>query len=119
MISNTTEIDGIRASIVQIDQNDISRVCKKSPDAIILCMGTHTQTMSKNIAISDEVYHRLKREKGDRSFSEVIAAKLDTGGEISDVAGQGIIAPETHDAVSDEIGRLSDGTLKRALDETS
>ena len=33
MISNTTEIDGIRASIVQIDQNDISRVCKKSPDA--------------------------------------------------------------------------------------
>ena len=74
--------------------------------------------MSKNIAISDEVYHRLKREKGDRSFSEV-AAKLETGGEISDVAGQGIIAPETHDAVSDEIERLSDGTLKRALDETS
>jgi predicted CopG family antitoxin len=74
--------------------------------------------MSKNIAISDEVYHRLKREKGDRSFSEVIAAKLETGGEISDVAGQQLFDPETHEAVSEEIERLSDGTLERALDET-
>jgi predicted CopG family antitoxin len=74
--------------------------------------------MSKNIAISDEVYRRLKREKGDRSFSEVIAAKLETGGEISEVAGQGIFDPDTHEAVREEIERLTDGTLERTLDET-
>ena len=74
--------------------------------------------MSKNIAISDEVYRRLKREKGDRSFSEVIAAKLESGGDISDVAGQGIFEPDTYDTVSEEIERLSDGTLERTLDET-
>ncbi|ERH01554.1 MAG: hypothetical protein J07HN6_01108 [Halonotius sp. J07HN6] len=82
-------------------------------------MGTHTLFMSKNIAISDEVYRRLKREKGDRSFSEVIAAKLESGGDIADVAGQGIFDPETHEAVREEIERLSDGTLERTLDETS
>lgn len=47
--------------------------------------------MSKNIAISDEVYERLKREKGDRSFSEVIAENLDTGGKIADVSGQQVL----------------------------
>jgi len=73
--------------------------------------------MSKNIAISDEVYRRLKREKGDRSFSEVIEETLDAGGEIADVTGQGILDPETHAAVRDEIGRLSDGTVDRLIDE--
>jgi len=74
--------------------------------------------MSKNIAISDDVYRQLKREKGDRSFSEVIAAKLDSGGDIADVAGQEIFEPGTHEAVREEIERLSDGTLERTLDET-
>jgi len=84
---------------------------------INLCMGTHTQHMSKNIAISDDVYRRLKREKGDRSFSEVIADKLDGGGEISDVTGQGIFDAETPDTVADEIERLSEGTMDRVTDE--
>ena len=74
--------------------------------------------MSKNIAISDDVYHRLKREKGDRSFSEVIADKLDGGGEIADVTGQGIFDDEAPGDVADEIERLSEGTMDRVTDET-
>jgi len=73
--------------------------------------------MSKNIAISDEVYRRLKREKGDRSFSEVIEETLDAGGEIADVTGQEILDPETYGAVGDEIDRLSDGTVDRLTNE--
>lgn len=78
---------------------------------------THTKIMSKNIAISDEIYRRLKREKGDRSFSEVIEERLDAGGRLADVTGQGIFEPGTHEAVTEEIGRLSDGTLERLDDE--
>lgn len=75
--------------------------------------------MSKNIAISDEVYRKLKREKGDRSFSEVIESKLESGGRIADVTGQGIFKPGTHEDVKADIGRLSEGTLDRVRDETS
>ncbi|MFC6722092.1 antitoxin VapB family protein [Halobacteriaceae archaeon SHR40] len=75
--------------------------------------------MSKNIAISDEVYRRLKREKGDKSFSELIEAKLDSGGQLADVTGHQILDPETYDEVSEEMERLSDGTLDRMTDETS
>jgi predicted CopG family antitoxin len=74
--------------------------------------------MSKNIAISDDVYRRLKREKGDRSFSEVIAAHLDDGGKLADVTGAQILDAETYDIVSDEIGQLSESTLNRVTDET-
>lgn len=73
--------------------------------------------MSKNIAISDEVYRRLKREKGDRSFSEVIADTLDSGGGLTDVTGQQILDPETYDDVDAEMERLSEGTLNRLTDE--
>ena len=73
--------------------------------------------MSKNISISDDVYRRLKREKGDRSFSEVIAEKLDGGGQIADVTGQGIFDAETPAKVADEIERLSEGTMDRVTDE--
>lgn len=69
--------------------------------------------MSKNIAISDDVYRRLEREKGDRSFSEVIEAALDSGGQISDVAGQEIFDAETDERVEEEIARLSQGTFDR------
>jgi predicted CopG family antitoxin len=79
-------------------------------------MGTHTQTMSKNIAISDEVYRRLKREKGDRSFSDLIADTLDEGGQLADVTGQQVLEPETYTEVDAEIGRLSDGTRERLID---
>lgn len=76
-------------------------------------MGTNTQSMSKNIAISDEVYRMLKREKGDRSFSEVIEAHIQSGGKLADVTGQEIFDPETIDAVKDDIEGLSSGTLER------
>jgi len=46
--------------------------------------------MTKTISVSDEVYERLKREKGDRNFSEVIADLLDERRRIEDIAGQGI-----------------------------
>ena len=69
--------------------------------------------MSKNISISDEVYRRLKREKGDRSFSELISDTLDEGGQLADVTGQQVLDPETYAKVDAEIGRLSDGTLDR------
>lgn len=72
--------------------------------------------MSKNIAISDDVYRRLKREKGDRSFSEVIEDHLESGGNLRDVMGLGIFDPGTFESVKDDIGTLSDGTLER-LDE--
>lgn len=82
-------------------------------------MGTQTQYMSKNIAISDEVYRRLKREKGDRSFSELIEERLDRSGQLADVTGQGIFEPGTYEEVSEEIETLSGGTLDRVTDETS
>ena len=72
--------------------------------------------MSKNIAISDDVYRRLKREKGDRSFSDLIADTLDEGGRLADVTGQQVLDPEAFAAVDGEIGRLSDGTLERLTD---
>ena len=72
--------------------------------------------MSKNIAISDDVYRRLKREKGDRSFSDLIADTLDEGGRLADVSGQQVLDPEAFAAVDGEIRRLSDGTMERLTD---
>lgn len=80
-------------------------------------MGTHTQPVSKNIAISDEVYERLKREKGDKSFSELIAEKLDQGTTISEVTGTQVLTEEIYDEVTDDIAELSTGTLED--DETA
>lgn len=74
--------------------------------------------MSKNISISDDVYRKLKREKGDRSFSEVIEEHLETGGKLADVTGQEIFEERTHERVKEDIGRLSEGTLDRLDDET-
>jgi predicted CopG family antitoxin len=74
--------------------------------------------MSKNISISDEVYRKLKQEKGDRSFSEVIEDRIESGGTLADVAGQGIFDAETYERVKDDIGELSEGTVERVKDET-
>jgi predicted CopG family antitoxin len=74
--------------------------------------------MSKNISISDEVYRKLKQEKGDRSFSEVIEDRIESGGTLADVAGQGIFDAETYERVKDDIGELSEGTVERVEDET-
>jgi predicted CopG family antitoxin len=73
--------------------------------------------VSKKISVSDDLYRRLKREKGDRGFNEVIAETLATGYRLSDVSGAGILDPETEADVADEIGRLSDGTIDRFDDE--
>lgn len=74
--------------------------------------------MSKNIAISDDVYERLTREKGDRSFSEVIDELLETQQTLAEVSGAGVLDQETYDAVKDDIGRLSHTTTQRLDDET-
>ena len=73
--------------------------------------------MSKNIAISDDVYRALKREKGDRSFSEVIRDHLEDGGKLADVTGAGVLDPDVHEAVKDDVERMSRGTLSRSDDE--
>ncbi|WP_159904906.1 antitoxin VapB family protein [Salinirussus salinus] len=74
--------------------------------------------MSKNISISDEVYRKLKQEKGDRSFSEVIEDRIESGGTLADVAGQGIFDADTYERMKDDIGELSEGTVERVEDET-
>ncbi|QLG48933.1 antitoxin VapB family protein [Natrinema halophilum] len=74
--------------------------------------------MSKNIAISDDVYRELKREKGNRSFSEVIRDHLEERRRLTDVTGANILDQETHDDVKNDIEDLSQGTLSRLDDET-
>lgn len=74
--------------------------------------------MSKNISIADDVYERLKREKGDRSFSELIADTLDERTRLADVHGEAALDPEAVATARDEIGQLSEGTLSRLDDET-
>jgi predicted CopG family antitoxin len=69
--------------------------------------------MSKNISVSDEVYELLKREKGDRSFSEVIQEKVEARGKITDVAGTGVLDEETYREVKEDIRELSQGTGER------
>ena len=70
-------------------------------------MGTHIINVSRNIAIADDVYRRLKREKGDRSFSEVIAERLDASRRLAEVTGQGVLDPDAYEAARAEIDRLS------------
>jgi len=75
-------------------------------------------TVSKNISISDDVYERLKREKGDRSFSELIEDTLETRNRLTEVHGTGILDVETYEAVKYDIEGLSEGTTRRLDDET-
>ena len=76
-------------------------------------MNTQTLPMTKITTISDDVYRKLARETGDRRFSEVIADHLEAGGQLADVAGQGIFDAETHERVTDDVETLSRGTLER------
>ncbi|KXA89613.1 hypothetical protein AKJ57_05110 [candidate division MSBL1 archaeon SCGC-AAA259A05] len=75
--------------------------------------------MSKNIAVSDEVYERLKREKKDKSFSEVIEEKLDSGEKILEVTGSNVLNRETMEKVKREIEKGSRGSLERMEDEVA
>jgi predicted CopG family antitoxin len=92
--------------------------CKTDTHGTLLRMGTHTYSMSKNIAISDDVYRELKREKGERSFSDVIRDNLEEHRRLADVTGTGVLDPDTQAAVKDDVERLSQGTLSRLDDET-
>jgi len=74
--------------------------------------------MSKNISISDDVYRKLKREKGDRSFSELIEERLERGGKLADVSGERVLDRDTYDDVKDDVRELSGGTLTRLNDGT-
>ena len=74
--------------------------------------------MSKNIVISDEVYERLRREKGDRSFSEVIADHLDAGGTLADVAGANVLDPAAITEAPNEVDTLGEETVARMLTRT-
>ena len=87
-------------------------------DGIFLHIGTQTSCMSRNITISDDVYRRLKREKGDRSFSNIIEERLNSSGQLADVTGQKIFHPGTHEQVSEKVDTLSVGTLEKHTDKT-
>jgi len=75
--------------------------------------------MSKNIAVSDEIYERLKKEKDGKSFSEVIEEKLDSGEKIVEVAGKNILDRETMEKVKKDIREGSRGSLERIEDEVA
>ena len=75
--------------------------------------------MSKNIAVSDEIYERLKKEKKNKSFSKVIEEKLDSGGKIAEVTGSKILDRETMEKVKKEIEKSSIGSLERMENETT
>lgn len=75
--------------------------------------------MSKNIAVSDEVYRVLKREKGRKSFSELIKERLKGRGKIEDVAGARVLDRETYTEAKRTVGRMSSGTMERVNRETT
>ena len=64
----------------------------------------------KRIEVSDEVYRRLDRERGDRRISEAIADALDSGGRLADVTGQQILDPESAVPFEAKTERPGDGT---------
>lgn len=75
--------------------------------------------MSKNIAVSDEVYEMLKKEKKGRSFSEVIKEKLNSAGKISEVTGDKILDRETMREVKKDVKEGSRESLERMEDEAA
>ena len=65
------------------------------------------------MALSDDVYERLKKEKGDKSFSDIIREKLDSEGKIADVAGMNIFEDVEIESVKYDIEKMSKGTKER------
>ena len=74
--------------------------------------------MRKNIELSDDVSHRLKRQKDDGRVSELIERRLDRSRRLADVTGQQILDPETNERVAEEINQLGDGIVDHSPDET-
>lgn len=72
--------------------------------------------MSKTVTVSDEVYERLEREKGDRSFSEIIVDYLDARGNLTDVSGANVLDPDVIARTRDEIEHLGATTMDRMSD---
>ena len=70
--------------------------------------GTHTGLI-KRIELSEEVYRQLKREKGNRGFSEVTADALDSGGRLSDLVSQQALDPELAVPFKTDTERPNDG----------
>ena len=81
-------------------------------------MNSNTEYMSKTIEVSDEVYRKLLREKGDRSFSEVIDEHLEAGQKLADVTGNRVLDESTSTEVRETVERMSEGTLSGIDDET-
>lgn len=75
--------------------------------------------MSKNIAISDDVYEKLKKEKDGKSFSEVIDEKIESGSLLSEVAGTKILDRGTMEEVKESVRDSSRGSLERVKDEVA
>ncbi len=70
----------------------------------VVCDYPPSYHMSEEIRISDDVYRRLKREKGDKSFSEVIAAVLDESTNLMDVSGVRVLDQQSMDQIK-KIGK--------------
>lgn len=75
--------------------------------------------MSKTISISDEVYRKLKLEKGDKSFSEVIMEKINSGGNLKEVSGAETLKEDTMKAVKKNVHKGSRKTETRVRNETT
>lgn len=67
--------------------------------------------MTKHIAIEDDVYEMLKREKGERTFSEVIRDNLESNRQLLDVEGAGVLDADTMEAVKTDVGGMSERTV--------
>jgi len=74
--------------------------------------------MNKDIALSDDVYRRLKRRKDDGRFSELIERRLDRSRRLADVTGQQILDPESSERVAEEIEQLGGQTVDYIPDES-
>ena len=75
--------------------------------------------MSKTISISDTVYEMLKKEKDGKSFSEVIAEKIESGSKLEEVAGAKTLEQNTLEEVKEDIRKGSEATEKRVEDEVA
>jgi len=77
----------------------------------------HTTGMSEEISVSDDVYRKLEREKGDRSISEVIRDLLEEDIRLADVTGTELLDAEVQEVIDVDIERMSREASSRLDDE--